>query len=110
MLMERLRRYAVEPLYHNLCYTDRQEVVIPYALEESEKRILSILSMGQNRQLHARMEGFPWRELEELMGEHMPHALRIARMRPQLLASLGRECLPNIFDVYERQRGRDYIR
>lgn len=107
--MERLRRHAVEPLYHNLCYTDRPEVVIPYSLEESEKRILRILSMGQNRQLHALMENFPWAEFEELLGEHIGHALGIARRRVQMITSVGGYLAPNIFDMYERHARRDLI-
>lgn len=112
MLLEGLRRHAVEPLYNNLCYTDRAEVVIPYAIAESEKRILQILSAGrdrgQGRELHARMEGFPWREFEELMGEHIQHAITIAHRRRQVAKVLGREYEPCVFDMYERHRRIDY--
>jgi len=109
MLLERLRRYAVEPLYHNMCYTDRPEVVIPYAIAESEKRILQILSVGQGRELHARMEGFPWREFEELIGDHIQHAIKIAHKRKQVANYLKREYVPCVFDMYERYRGIDYL-
>lgn len=108
MLLERLRRYAVEPLYNNMCYTDRPEVVIPYAIAESEKRILQILSVGQGHELHARIEGFPWREFEELLGEHIQHAIIIAHRRRQVAKVLGKEYEPCVFDMYERHRRIDY--
>lgn len=108
MILDRLRRYAVEPLYQNMCYTDRPEVVIPYALAESEKRILRILSIGQERELHARMETFPWREMEELMGEHISHALRVAEKRREIGISMNIEYTPSIFDMYQRYMRIDY--
>ena len=108
MILDRLRRYAVEPLYHNMCYTDRPEVVIPYALAESEKRILRILSIGQERELYARMEAFPWREMEELLGEHMYHAIRVADKRKEIGVSMNIEYSPSIFDMYKQYTRMDY--
>lgn len=109
MFLEQLRRHVVEPLYQNMCYTNDAFIVLEYSLAECEKRILAVLSMGQSGSIHIYMERFPWRELEELLGEHLSCALEKTRRKEMLAISLGKICMPNIFSQYIRHKRRMFL-
>lgn len=89
MLLERLRRYVSEPLYHNLSYTGDEFLVLRYSLNLLERRITEVLSVGMLRDLQPYMECFPWQELEELLGEHLERALRASQRLFELAAARG---------------------
>jgi hypothetical protein len=100
MLIDRLRKHIVEPLYNNGCYTTDEYVVLNYALKESERRLIDIMSIGCDRRLHQYMDSFPWHELEELLGEHLRKAIKMTNRKSELAVARKEAYLPNIYDKY----------
>lgn len=100
MLIDRLRSYVTYPLYHNECYTTDEYAILTYSLNESERRTLEVLSLGHDTRLHQFMDSFPWHDLEELLGEHLPHVIRMTNRKTELAVSMRDAYLPNIFDKY----------
>jgi hypothetical protein len=100
MLLQRLHNYVTEPLYNTGCYVNDEYTILKFALTESQKRILDVLSLGNSYRVHVHMENFPWREFEELLGEHLVYALRMSKKRVSH-ANLRNELYPTcIFDLY----------
>lgn len=104
MLLERLRRYVIEPLYQNLCYGGEEYSVLRYSLRLCEQRAVEVLSVGLCRDLQPHMECFPWRELEELLGEHLERALRASRKMSELAAMRGEASPLGVMERYLRYR------
>jgi predicted component of type VI protein secretion system len=101
MILERLRRHVVDPLYNNHSYSGQENIVLDYAIAQCDRRARSVLSMVIQRDVHPHMEGFPWRELEELMGEHMSRAVYMIQRRA-LITSTSTVFNPTVFDNYCR--------
>lgn len=103
MLLQRLRNYITEPIYRNDCYVNDEYTVLNYALCESQKRIMDVLSVGNPYRIHVYAECFPWQEFEELLGEHLHYAIRVSVKRSNLAAIRGEICPPSIFEIYEQK-------
>ena len=100
MILQRLHNYVTEPLYNTGCYVSDEYTVLKYALTESQKRILDVLSLGNSYRVHVSMENFPWREFEELLGDHLIYALRMSKKRASQACMRNEIYSPCIFDLY----------
>lgn len=110
MLIDRFRKYITEPLYDTAsCLTSDEYVVLNYNLVETERRLIDVLSVGGERRLHQYMDSFPWHEMEELLGQHLPHAIELSKRKTELAIARKEAYLPNIFDKYMFHHRIDYL-
>ena len=110
MLLERYRKYVTEPLYNGGgSFSSDEYVVLDCSLVESESRIIDVLSVGRSNRLHQFVDSFPWDEMEELLGEHLSHAIQLSKNKTALALAKRMAYLPNIFDKYMFHHRIDYL-
>lgn len=105
MLLEKLIRYVTEPLYTcSQVNVLNESMVLRYNLYECERRLFEILSYSERRSVHVNMENFPWKEMEELMGDKINVAIVLSNNISDWNIRNKQHDAPSIFKKYILQK------